>query len=481
MHFPLLRAGKPYRSLNTVKVKDFRTGEPVAELSQANSGLIRRDFQQAEKNKHSLDALPVHELLTICKKAADLFMNADLPVDGEKQSPQDYIHILSLTTGMPETLGRKNMEKIRLVLTEMEAVLGGLTRGLDLSILDMGWGKQNGGLLSYSVQTHSLGAILPNNSPGVHSLWLPAIPLKVPLVLKPGSQEPWTPYRVVQAFMAAGCPPDAFGFYPTDYAGASEILLRSGRSMLFGDVSTVKSWENDPRVQIHGPGWSKIIIAEDRIANWMEYLDIMVESILSNSGRSCLNASGVWVSKHGRDIAEALAERLAKITAKSLTDPEAQLAAFVNPTVAERISMLIESGLKQGGAEDVTAKYRDGDRVVEVDGCTFLLPTIVWCETPEHPLANTELLLPFASVVEAPQDDLLEKIGQTLVLTAITEDRKFMQQIMSAPNVDRLNLGAIPTNRISWDQPHEGNLFEHLYRQRAFQSDKILINTGGKK
>ena len=28
---------------------------------------------------------------------------------------------------------------------------------------------------------------------------------------------------------------------------------------------------------------------------------------------------------------------------------------------------------------------------------------------------------------------------------------------------------AIPTPRIHWDQPHEGNLFEHLYKQRAFQ------------
>jgi uncharacterized protein (DUF952 family) len=24
--------------------------------------------------------------------------------------------------------------------------------------------------------------------------------------------------------------------------------------------------------------------------------------------------------------------------------------------------------------------------------------------------------------------------------------------------------------KISWDQPHEGNLFDHLYARRAFQS-----------
>ena len=27
----------------------------------------------------------------------------------------------------------------------------------------------------------------------------------------------------------------------------------------------------------------------------------------------------------------------------------------------------------------------------------------------------------------------------------------------------------LPTNRIGWDQPHEGNLFDHLYGRRAIQ------------
>jgi hypothetical protein len=40
---------------------------------------------------------------------------------------------------------------------------------------------------------------------------------------------------------------------------------------------------------------------------------------------------------------------------------------------------------------------------------------------------------------------------------------------MVSPHIDRLNVGPIPTHQLSWDQPHEGNLFEHLYRQRAFQ------------
>jgi hypothetical protein len=111
-----------------------------------------------------------------------------------------------------------------------------------------------------------------------------------------------------------------------------------------------------------------------------------------------------------------------------------------------------------------------GDRVVQRAGCTFLRPTVIRCDDPEHPLARAEYLFPFVAVVEVPQAEMLRRIGETLVGTAITEDEQFRQELMTTRNVDRLNLGAIPTCDVSWDQPHEGNLFEHLYRQRALQS-----------
>ena len=63
-----------------------------------------------------------------------------------------------------------------------------------------------------------------------------------------------------------------------------------------------------------------------------------------------------------------------------------------------------------------------------------------------------------------------QPLGKTLVLTALTSDRALVERLLASPLVDRLNVGAIATNRISWDQPHEGNLFEHLYARRSFQS-----------
>ena len=102
-------------------------------------------------------------------------------------------------------------------------------------------------------------------------------------------------------------------------------------------------------------------------------------------------------------------------------------------------------------------------------GCTYLLPTIVHCESADHPLANREYLFPFASVVPVKQEDVPRALGPSLVVTAITKDRALIARLLASPNVGRLNLGGIPTCRISWDQPHEGNLFDHLYARRAFQ------------
>ena len=106
------------------------------------------------------------------------------------------------------------MEKIQLVCTEIEAILGGLTRGLDLAVLDEGWHNQDGRSLSYICQADALGAILPSNSPGVHALWVPSIPLKVPLVLKPGREEPWTPSELHRRLSKRGARQKRLGSIP---------------------------------------------------------------------------------------------------------------------------------------------------------------------------------------------------------------------------------------------------------------------------
>jgi acyl-CoA reductase-like NAD-dependent aldehyde dehydrogenase len=474
LHIPILRRGEPYKSLDVVRVAHHRTREPFVEISQANAGLIRRDLAQQEQARAALAAFSVAELIEMSVRASEIFTHDELPIGDDGQTPEQYVEQVSATTGLPFVLARRNMEKIRGALAQMERVLRGLTRNLDFSILDRGHGEIEGQVMSFFPRAQALGVVLPSNSPGVHSLWVPAVALKIPLVLKPGGAEPWTPYRIVQAFVKAGVPREAFGYYPTGHGGAGEIIRHTGRGIVFGDVASVSQWQEDGRVEIHGPGYSKVVIGDDLVDEWEDYLEVIAASILDNGGRSCVNASGVWVTRHADEIAEALAARFAEIVPRAADDETAQLAPFADARVAARISQMIDQGLQEAGARDVTAEKRvaagaAGERLREWESCAYLLPTVVRCKSASHALANREFLFPYASVVEVKPDELPGALGASLVVTAITRDEKLIAKLLASPHVDRLNIGAIPTNRIGWDQPHEGNLFEHLYARRAFQ------------
>jgi hypothetical protein len=468
-HIPALRRGRAYESLDKNDVKDHRTGQVKAVLSQVNGGIVRKDLQRLGESRNALKKFSSAQLLEICAKAGEQFLNGTLPLgdNGATQSPQQYLETLSSTSGLPHVMIRRNMTKIHSALTSMGSILNGLTRGLDLSLLDAGFGELGGTPISFYPTTQALGLVMPSNSPAVNSLWLPAIALKIPVMIKPGREEPWTPYRLIQAFIAAGCPAEAFGFYPTDHEGAAEILKSCGRALLFGDKSTTAQYANNPAIEIHGPGYSKIILGEDEIEQWPEFIDLMVSSISDNGGRSCINASTVVVPRFATEIADALAQKLGPVGPVAPEDEKARLSGFANPKMADSIDATIEEGLKTPGATEVTANYRNGSRKVSFAGGTYLRPTIVLCDSFAHPLANREFLFPYASVVQVPQAEMLKQIGPSLVVTAITKDRTFHEELLDCPHIERLNLGPISTMSISWDQPHEGNMFEFLYKRRA--------------
>ncbi|HAV64855.1 MAG TPA: aldehyde dehydrogenase [Verrucomicrobiales bacterium] len=470
-HIPVMRLGRAYESLDQLEVKNHRSGEVMAKVSTVNAGIIRKDLRKIDTARAALKQLTVAKLIELSAKAGELFLNGTVPLgdQGHTQSAQQYIETLSLTSGLPHVMVKRNMTKIHYALTHMKTVLNGLSRGLDLAILDSGMGEQFGTKLAFFPTGKALGLVMPSNSPAVNSLWLPAIALKTPVVIKPGREEPWTPYRLIQSFIAAGVPAEAFGFYPTDHEGAGEILRTCGRALIFGDKSTTDQYANNPAVQVHGPGWSKIIIGNDCIEEWRNYIDVIAGSISDNGGRSCINASAIVVPKYGAEIADALALKLGPIAPTAPDDEAARLSGFANPKMADFIDGSIEEGLKTPGATDVTAKYRGGPRKVEFEGGIYLRPTIVHCESFDHPLANKEFLCPYASVVECPQDQMLEKIGYSLAVSAITKDEAFIEQLMAFPEIERLNIGPVSTMAISWDQPHEGNMFEFLWQRRSIE------------
>jgi acyl-CoA reductase-like NAD-dependent aldehyde dehydrogenase len=474
LHIPVLRWGEPYKSMEIDRVVHFATGEALAEVSRANGGLVERDMRHARRARQVLRDIPVRELMQKIKKAADLYTDGELPLGDGTQTPDQFVRMQSATTGLPEHMCRFNMKKNHFVLNHMEQILDALTRGLDLDVLSRGHGIEERGVpISYQAQSPVLGLVLPSNSPGVHTLWLPIIPLQIGLVLKPGPQEPWTPYRMSQAFIQAGVPKQAIAIYPSPAPEVGAAVLNNcPRSLIFGSTATVERYKGNPAVQVHGPGFSKVLLGDDVVDQWEKYLDLMVDSVLVNSGRGCINCSGVWASRHAREIAEAVAERMGPVQPLPPEDPKASLAAFTVPGQADAISADIDRDLQQPGTHDLTAKF--GPRLVKKERCDYLRPTVILCDSPEPAIAKKEYMFPFVTVVQCPQAKMLDAIGPTLVCTAITEDKKFQRDLLDATHIDRLNLGAIPTIQLNWLQPHEGSIVDFLFRARALQHDRPL-------
>ena len=469
LNLPVLRWGKPYESLESEDVVHFTTGEPMARVSQAGGGLLARDMRQAGRARDTLRQLSCDDIIERVKRAADLYLNGTLSLGDGTQSPSEFARVQSASTGLPEHMCRANMKKNEFVLNHMHEILDALTRGLDLTILTNGYGREDRGVVvSYQAQSPVVGMVLPSNSPGVHTLWLPVIPMQIGLVLKPGPQEPWTPFRMTAAFVEAGIPAEAISIYPGGGEMGAAVLAHCNRSMIFGGTPTVERYKGDSRVQVHGPGFSKILIGDDMVDRWEQYLDLLVDSVLLNSGRSCINCSGIWASRHTQEIAAAVAQRIGPVEVKPPEDVDAQLAAFTVPGAAAAIWKSIEADLDEEGVQHATEPF--GDRLIERERCAYLRPTVVHCASPDCAIASKEYMFPFVNVVKCAQDKMLGSIGQTLVATGITEDPAWQRALTDAPHIDRLNLGPIPTTKLDWLQPHEGNIVDFLFRARALQT-----------
>jgi acyl-CoA reductase-like NAD-dependent aldehyde dehydrogenase len=230
------------------QVVHFATGEPIAKVSRANGGLIQRDMRKADRARSALRAIPMDDLIQRVKKAGELYMDAELPLGDGTQTPDEFVRAQSASTGLPEHMCKANMKKNHFVLSQMKNILNSLTRGLDLNVLTQGHGEERGVPISYQCQSPILGLVLPSNSPGVHTLWLPIIPLQIGLVLKPGPQEPWTPYRMAAAFFEAGIPREAISVYPGEGDVGAAVLDTCERNLIFGgrltgQVSPRSFWE----------------------------------------------------------------------------------------------------------------------------------------------------------------------------------------------------------------------------------------------
>ena len=124
LEIPVVRWGKPYESLETSEVVHFETGETIARVGQSNGGLVTRDMRKAFKAREALKQFSCDELIAKLAAAADLFENETIGIyGGGTQSPDEFVHHQSASTGLPENMCRANMQKNCFVMRNMREIL----------------------------------------------------------------------------------------------------------------------------------------------------------------------------------------------------------------------------------------------------------------------------------------------------------------------------------------------------------------------
>jgi acyl-CoA reductase-like NAD-dependent aldehyde dehydrogenase len=291
--------------------------------------------------------------------------------------------------------------------------------------------------------------------------------MKVPVVLRPSNDDPFTPYRLVTALLEAGLPEDAIAFVPGTHELVDTIVQSCALTVLFGGQQLADRYASNRSVRVHGPGRSKVVVPAG--ADLERTVAMIRRLVMDDAGRGCINGSAVIVEGDASGLAAAVAAALARIPILSPLAEGAELGAVRLPE-AEAYGALIDSRL--GGAIEHTPG-RAG-RVATVDGIPIMRPTVIEVPSFEHPLFGMELPFPF--VVFAParsRKEMLDAARHSLAVVLAGGDDALAQDLLLDPTIDKVfGAGALSTE-FDPREPHEGFLLDFLFQKKAIRAGRV--------
>ncbi|MFP4115657.1 MAG: aldehyde dehydrogenase family protein [Candidatus Aenigmatarchaeota archaeon] len=453
MDIHLNRGGEEYESLDKVPLTDFK-GQEIGEASQTSSVILYSgDLDQSRKEGfEALREMPQEELLETIEEAADYFSSNTGDIDYD-----EYCQKVTSLTGLPISDVKRAGKMLEGAMRNIEETVRAQTPDSDLSLYD---GFSPEGNFVYVPEGKNLGVVTPSNHPAVNSLWLSAVGMKYPTMVRPSNDEPLTPKRVIDSLYEAGLPENSLHFLPGDREFGNSLVNETDKGIVFGGPDIKERYQGNPDIKAFGPGNSKIYIDEDFVGEDMA-LDLAKNSMMKDGGRGCINISQVVVEDGVKDFAEELAEEVRDIEPTSPYEEDAQIPAMPMEE-AEKFNKLLEESL-EGGAVDFT--YDEGsERLVKKDGTTYLKPTVTYIPQGEsHPLFN-EFPFQYSSVTDYSEGIL----SDSLTLTMLTNDEEKIENALMNPTVEKVYVD-VPSCDIDIKEPHEGYISDFLYEKKAFR------------
>jgi acyl-CoA reductase-like NAD-dependent aldehyde dehydrogenase len=445
IELPALGAYGAYRTRARHTLADV-TGTPTAELSLVPPVFVHRTMSALR----AATPFPADRRSAALAEAGRLF--AETTVDG--LAPADYDRAVSRVAGLP-------INEVRAARTAVGARVAraahSVYRARPVGAAADRQDVRRGAVWTRRGEVFAVHAA--GNHPGTHSLWPAALALGYRVAVRPSRREPFTPYRLISALRAAGFRDDHVALLPTDHDAAAAMLAAADRGMVYGGDDVINRYAARPTVLPQGPGRSKVLITGD--TDWRAHLDVVVDSIAGHGGTGCVNATAVLVDGDAREVAAALAERLAVLPSLPPDDEKAVLP--VQPlAVARALESFLTARAK--GATTVL-----GDVVAELgDGSAVLRPSVRLLDRPDASRTGVELPFPCVWVAPWSPDDGIAPLRHTLALTVLTGDDRLVDDLLAEATIGNVHVGDHPTHVVDPDLPHDDYLATFLMRAKTY-------------
>ncbi|MFJ9864319.1 aldehyde dehydrogenase family protein [Streptomyces sp. NPDC101165] len=439
---PVLRSGQERTSRDTRVLHDVH-GAPLAEVHEAPALVTKltvRAMRQASPMARD-------ERLAVLAEAGRLFAKGT----PGGQTPEEYCRIQSLASGVPVSVARATLDRI----------------GNDCALLGEVVGRQApvgaGRTARWVRRGRVFGVVAPSNHPATHGAWLQAVAMGYQVAVRPGTRDPITPLRLIRALLEAGLDPEGIALLPGSHASADALVDAVDLALVYGGEDTVARMRGNDRVLVRGPGRSKVLVdgpLDDAT------LDHLVTEIAADGGVRCTNATAVLTSGDPRELAEALAERLARLPVHPVTDDRAVLP--VRPLrEAEGLRAALDRSLD--GAVEVTARhYSDGPLGTIGSNAAALRPAVLCVDRSDHPGLGVELPFPCVWVAPWRRAEGVGPLDDSLALTLLTDDTALVQEALESPGVRTVLHGRVPGWWKDPFLPHDGYLGQFLQEARGY-------------
>ncbi|MBH8577420.1 aldehyde dehydrogenase family protein [Nostocaceae cyanobacterium CENA369] len=451
---------KGYTSVETKKLVGFE-GSLVGEATITPPLLINT---AARRQVEALKSCSIRQLLDIFHRAGKLFCEGQ--PDG--LAPEDYVRSASLTSGLPISIvRRRTLGFFPQIFQDMEKFLLIQSPG-GLDVFDTHLYQVQEILVGLVPRGNNVGFIMPGNHPSTNYMWLSALAMKMPLILRPSYDDVFTPYRLLMSLLEAGLPEESVAFVPGTHELVDTIAQAASLSVIFGGQQLQERYAKDCNIKVYGPGRSKVVVPAN--ADFDRSVDTICRLIMDDGGRGCINCSAVIVEGNAEKLAAAVSEKLKQVPVLYPLEEGAKLGALASIASAEPYSALIDARLHDGAKEWTDGKT---NRVAQIDRVAIMLPTVVEVPDFQHPLFGVELPFPFAVFTSVgSRQEAIQAARNSLAVVVSGEDKELAQELLLEPDIDKVFMGGALSTEFDPREPHEGFLLDFLFQKKAFQAGK---------